>query len=57
MVKIDSHGFPMRDDLKEHVQITRICYDGIFYMDGSRLCKKGKEVVDLERVQAAKRKK
>ena len=54
---IDSHGFPMRDDLKEHVQITRIFYDGIFYMDGSRLCKKGKEVVDLERIQAAKHKK
>ena len=54
---IDSHGYPMRDDLKEHVQIIRVFYDGIFYMQGSQLKKKGKEVVDLERIQAAKRKK
>lgn len=54
---VDSHGFPMRDDLKEHVQITRVYYDGVFYMQGSRMVKQGKEVVNLERVQTAKRKK
>lgn len=53
-MQVDSHGFPMRDDLHLHERKITVLYDGRFYIEHGRL---RKEVVDLERVQAAKRKK
>ena len=54
---VDSHGFPMRDDLDQHTRISRVVYDGEFFMRGNRMIKKWKEVESDGRIQTTQPKK
>ncbi len=56
-MQVDSHGFPMRDDLKQHTRIIRVAYDGKFSIEGGRLKKLWKEAKSSGRPQTAERKK
>ena len=53
-MQVDSHGFPMRDDLHIYERKITILYDGRFYIEKGRL---RKEVVAGGRIQTAQPKK
>lgn len=53
-MQVDSHGFPMRDDLHLHERKITVLYDGRFYIEKGRL---KKEVVAGGRIQTAQPKK